>query len=187
MRFRRAKSTVYFLAAALLANPALAAMPRYQVTDKGLILEGVSSQCPMIYDNDWWTDVPDAAFIWAKASLDKCKLRGNIITRCTFGWEKGYAHKMEEQIQDCQKLLKACASQRAAQYSGPSPGSGRSPSPSGQRQDRRNEIQTQQRKRPHRGGGAQGLAGETAAGFRRRFVYRRWPRPISPSRGLPTA
>src|SRR5947209_5073286 len=85
----------------------MAVPPKYQATEKGLILERVSPDCPMIYDNDWWTDVPDAAYIWAKASLGKCNLRGNIVTRCTFDWEKGYAHKMEEQNHDCQKLLKA--------------------------------------------------------------------------------
>jgi hypothetical protein len=59
----------------------------------------------MVYDNDWWQDVPDAAYLWTKASLGKCDLRGNIITRCTFGWERGYAHKLQEQLDDCQKLL----------------------------------------------------------------------------------
>ena len=77
------------------------------VAGKRLRIQGVSSNSSVIYDNDWWTDVPDAAYIWAKASLGKCDLRGNIITRCTFGWEKGYAHKLEEQIQDSDKLLKA--------------------------------------------------------------------------------
>jgi hypothetical protein len=72
-----------------------------------LRVEGVSAGSPVIYDNDWWTDVPDAAYLWAKASLGACDLRGNVITRCTFGWEKGYAHKMEEQTRECDKLLKA--------------------------------------------------------------------------------
>lgn len=104
MLLRMVETAVYLLAAALLANPALAEAPKHRMTDKGLILEGVSPQCPMIYDNDWWTDVPDAAYLWAKASLGKCQLRGNIITRCTFGWEKGYAHRFEEQIEDGRKL-----------------------------------------------------------------------------------
>jgi TolB protein len=87
------------------ATPAMP--PRHRIADKELILDGVSPDCPVIYDNDWWTDVPDAAYLWAKASLGQCKLKGNIITRCTFGWEKGYAHKLEEQLQDCRKLLEA--------------------------------------------------------------------------------
>jgi hypothetical protein len=80
---------------------------------RGLYLEGVTVKAgekvanPVVYDNDWWTDVPDATYLWAKASLGRCALKGNVITRCTFGWERGYAHKMEEQVRDCQKLLKA--------------------------------------------------------------------------------
>ena len=70
MLVRMTKSAVYLLAIAFLANPTLAEAPKYQMTEKGLILEGVSPQCPMIYDNDWWTDVPDAAYLWAKASLE---------------------------------------------------------------------------------------------------------------------
>jgi hypothetical protein len=107
MLLRMAKSAVFLLASTFPAIPTWAEAPKYQTSHQCLNVEGVSPQCPMIYDNDWWTDVPDAAYIWAKASLGKCQLRGNIITRCTFGWEKGYAHKMEEQIQDCRKLLKA--------------------------------------------------------------------------------
>jgi hypothetical protein len=93
--------------ALLLANVARAVAPSYRVTERGLVIESVSPACPMIYDNDWWTDVPDAAYLWAKASLGQCQLRGNIITRCTFGWEKGYAHTMEESIRDGQKLWTA--------------------------------------------------------------------------------
>lgn len=80
--------------------------PEYRVEKGQLIVANVSPDCPMIYDNDWWQDVPDAAYLWAKASLGKCDLRGNIITRCTFGWEKGYAHQLQEQIDDCRKLLR---------------------------------------------------------------------------------
>lgn len=107
MRLRPWRSMASLLCALYLSSTASGMPPRYRVTEKGLILEGVSPDCPVIYDNDWWTDVPDAAYLWAKASLGKCKLKGNIITRCTFGWEKGYAHKLKEQIQDCNKLLKA--------------------------------------------------------------------------------
>lgn len=79
--------------------------PEYRVENGQLLIAGVSPDCPMIYDNDWWQDVPDAAYLWTKASQGKCDLRGNVITRCTFGWERGYAHKLQEQIDDCQKLL----------------------------------------------------------------------------------
>jgi hypothetical protein len=96
-----------FAAVLLIAATARAAKVPYRLGERGLEIEGVGSDCPMIYDNDWWCDVPDAAYIWAKASLGQCDLKGNIITRCTFGWEKGYAHKLEEQVRDCHKLLKA--------------------------------------------------------------------------------
>lgn len=79
--------------------------PEHRVENGRLTLVGVSPECPMIYDNDWWQDVPDAAYLWTKASQGICQLRGNIITRCTFGWENGYAHKLQEQIDDCRKLL----------------------------------------------------------------------------------
>lgn len=95
-----------FIFSTLLAlGVANAVPPDYRMEDGRLVLVGVSPDCPMIYDNDWWQDVPDAAYLWAKASLGKCDLRGNVITRCTFGWEQGYAHKLQEQIDDCRKLL----------------------------------------------------------------------------------
>ncbi len=97
------------LALCLLPGPGQATAPKYQATRDGLALDGVSADNPIIYDNDWWTDVPDAAYLWVKASLGKCDLRGNVITRCTFGWDKGYAHKMAEQVADCDKLWKAAA------------------------------------------------------------------------------
>jgi hypothetical protein len=96
------------LLAAILAPVAAPAVPpKYEARDGKLLLDGVSAENPVIYDNDWWTDVPDAAYLWAKASLGRCDLRGNVVTRCTFGWETGYAHKLEEQTRDCDKLLKA--------------------------------------------------------------------------------
>lgn len=92
-------------AAAIAQRCASALPPDYRMVDGQLVVAGVSPECPMIYDNDWWQDVPDAAYLWTKASLGHCDLRGNIITRCTFAWEKGYAHKLQEQVDDCQKLL----------------------------------------------------------------------------------
>ena len=89
----------------MLAAAPPAEMPSFRVGGGGLIIEGVSADCPMIYDNDWWTDVPDAAYLWAKSSQGKCRLRGNIITRCTFAWEKGYVHPMRDQIDEYRKLL----------------------------------------------------------------------------------
>ncbi len=99
--------SVAILAMFLFIASSEAVPPKYKVTEKQVIIEGVSPDNPVVYDNDWWTDIPDAAYIWAKASLGKCDLRGNIITRCTFGWKTGYAHRLEDQVKDCDKLLKA--------------------------------------------------------------------------------
>lgn len=102
----RLRPIAFLIASTLVSLRVAHALPPACRVDNGrLVIVGVSPDCPMIYDNDWWQDVPDAAYLWIKASLGKCDLRGNIITRCTFGWEKGYAHKLQEQIDDCQKLL----------------------------------------------------------------------------------
>ena len=71
-----------FLAATL---PAPALKPVYRVTDRGVLLERVSPRNPMIYDNDWWKNVPDAAYLWAKASMGQADLRGNIVSRDMWG------------------------------------------------------------------------------------------------------
>jgi hypothetical protein len=80
--------------------------PDYKIDAHGVRLAGVSPACPVIYDNDWWTDVPDAAYIWAKVSLGACDLRGNVVTRCTFDWEKGYAHTLDQQTAEAEHLFK---------------------------------------------------------------------------------
>jgi hypothetical protein len=33
-------------------------------------------------------------------------LRGNVITRCTFDWEKGYAHTLDQQTAEAERLFK---------------------------------------------------------------------------------
>jgi len=97
-------SVVTAMVALYCASAAVATPPAYRMSQNGLLLDGVSAANPIVYDNDWWTDVPDAAYIWAKASAGKANLRANIITRCTFGWDKGYAHTMAQQVEDFQKL-----------------------------------------------------------------------------------
>ncbi len=84
-----------------------ALVPEFSVTNGTLRLAGVSAANPMIYDNDWWTDVPDAAYLWAKASLGQCQLKGNIVSRDMWGWEKGYTYQIEQGMADCRKLLAA--------------------------------------------------------------------------------
>lgn len=85
---------------------ASAVPPEFTVTERGLDLPRVSSDRPIIYDNDWWTDVPDAAYLWVKASLGDAKLKGNVITRCTFGWEKKYAHTLEQSVGEARNLMR---------------------------------------------------------------------------------
>ncbi len=62
----------------------------------------------MIYDNDWWKDCPDAAYIWTKASQGKINLRGNIVSRDMYDWQKGYVHQLDAGVKDAQSLLDAC-------------------------------------------------------------------------------
>jgi hypothetical protein len=104
-----ASSLAYFYAAGILwfGAVALAVPPDYVLSAQGLKLAHVSQDNPMIYDNDWWTDVPDAAYLWAKASLEQCQLKGNIVSRDMWGWEKGYTYQLKQGMADCRKLLKA--------------------------------------------------------------------------------
>lgn len=90
----------------LLAQPLPAVVPEHSVENGVIRLKGVGPDNPILYDNDWWTDVPDAAYLWAKASLGEAKLVGNVITRCTFGWEKKYAHTLKQQTDEATKLLR---------------------------------------------------------------------------------
>lgn len=89
----------------LLAAPVHAIVPEYSLENGVVRLKDVGPTNPILYDNDWWTDVPDAAYLWAKASLGQAELKGNIITRCTFGWEKGYAHSLKQQTDEAAKLF----------------------------------------------------------------------------------
>lgn len=103
---RKSWTLVVALLVAGVAALAGAVPPATEVTQDGFRLAGVSPACPVIYDNDWWRDVPDAAFVWAKASLGQCHLRANIVTRCTFGWETGYAHTLAQQTAEAEQLLR---------------------------------------------------------------------------------
>lgn len=94
------------VALCVVIETARAVPPEFRVTESGLDVARVSPDCPILYDNDFWTDVPDAAYLWAKASLGEAKLVGNVITRCTFGWEKKYAHELKQQTDEAAKLLR---------------------------------------------------------------------------------
>jgi hypothetical protein len=81
--------------------------PEYKVSKQGLDLVRARADCPMIYDNDWWKDVPDAAYLWAKASLGQADLRGNVVSRDMWDWQKGYTYKLEQGLKDARSLLEA--------------------------------------------------------------------------------
>jgi hypothetical protein len=52
----------------------------FSVDATGLKIEGVDSTNPVIFDNERWDNGVDNEFIWAKASLGKLDLRGDIVT-----------------------------------------------------------------------------------------------------------
>lgn len=86
---------------------AVAEKPRYKIENGRVRIENVSPECPIIYDNDWWKDVPDAAYLWMKASQGQAKLRGNIVTRDMWNWDQGYQYKIEQGMAEAQALLEA--------------------------------------------------------------------------------
>jgi hypothetical protein len=99
---------VFLVAAVLMgARFASGSPPEYKVSKQGLDLARVSPDCPMIYDNDWWKDTPDAAYLWAKASLGQADLRGNVVSRDMWDWQKGYTYKLEQGMKDARSLLEA--------------------------------------------------------------------------------
>ncbi len=85
---------------------AWAVVPEYSIENGVVRIKNVGRENPVVYDNDWWTDVPDAAYLWAKASLGEARLKGNVVTRCTFGWETKYAHTLKEQTDEAEKLFR---------------------------------------------------------------------------------
>lgn len=88
-----------------LVSGARATEIKYQNTDAGLKIEGVSPACPMVYDNDWMGDTPDKNYLWAKASLGRADLRGNIVSRDLWDWQKGYQFSMQQGLDDARKSL----------------------------------------------------------------------------------
>lgn len=83
-----------------------AAVPEHSVTDGAVHLPGVGPDNPILYDNDWWFDVFDNNYLWASTSLGNANLRGNIVTRDMWDWDKGYHYSFEQSWKDAEKALK---------------------------------------------------------------------------------
>jgi hypothetical protein len=102
------RSVVTLAALSLLAfvqQELLAEVPEHRLRDGVLEISHVTADCPIIYDNDWWKDVPDAAYLWMKASQGQAKLRGNIVSRDMWNWQNGYQYSLEQSWQEAQALF----------------------------------------------------------------------------------
>jgi hypothetical protein len=85
--------------------PASAEVPAFTVTDGSVDIEGVGPGNPIIYDNDWWFDVFDNNYLWSQASLGNVDLRGNIVSRDMWDWQKGYQYSYQQSWDDGEKSL----------------------------------------------------------------------------------
>ena len=90
--------TAAALVTALVTATLQAVGVTYTVGPEGLRIEGVGTDNPLIYDNDWWSDTPDKNYLWAKASLGKADLRGNVVSRDLWDWQKGYLYTLERSL-----------------------------------------------------------------------------------------
>jgi hypothetical protein len=90
----------------LMAWNLSAVVPEHTVTRGAVRLSGVGPDNPILYDNDWWFDVFDNNYLWAQASLGQARLRGNIVSRDMWDWQKGYHYSFEQSWQDAEKALK---------------------------------------------------------------------------------
>jgi hypothetical protein len=58
--------------------------PGYRITDNGLRIDGIRADHPtnrVIYDNDFYFDAMDFAYLAAQAKLGRVDFRGFIVTR----------------------------------------------------------------------------------------------------------
>jgi hypothetical protein len=88
------------------AAVAQAVVPQFNLREGGVHLDGVGPDNPIVYDNDWWFDVFDNNYLWAQASLGTADLRGQIVTRDMWDWEKGYKYLMADCWKDAEKALR---------------------------------------------------------------------------------
>ncbi|MCF7788738.1 MAG: hypothetical protein K9N47_21620 [Prosthecobacter sp.] len=87
----------------LLSLNLWAVIPPYELKDGEVHLAGVGPDNPVIYDNDWWFDVFDNNYLWARASLGKINFRANIVSRDMWEWDIGYKYAMQRCIDDANK------------------------------------------------------------------------------------
>jgi hypothetical protein len=90
----------------LSAGSLSAGVPEHTVENGAVHVKGVGPDNPILYDNDWWFDVFDNDYLWAQASLGHATLRGNIVSRDMWDWQKGYYDSFEKSWQDAGKTLK---------------------------------------------------------------------------------
>ncbi len=88
-----------------LAKSACAIPPEYAIEKGAVKLRGVSTDNPILYDNDWWFDVFDNNYLWAQASLGQANLRGIIVSRDMWDWQTGYLYSMKQSIDDANKAI----------------------------------------------------------------------------------
>jgi len=91
---------------ALLTLNLWAVVPQHSLTEGAVHLDGVGPDNPILYDNDWWFDVFDNNYLWAQTSLGHAKLRGNIVSRDMWDWQKGYHYSFEQSWKDAEQALK---------------------------------------------------------------------------------
>ncbi len=119
----RALSVIYGVLVGM--TPAQASLPNYSVENGVVKLANVSPDNPIIYDNDWWFDVFDNNYLWAQASLGHAKLRGNIVSRDMWDWQKGYLYKMEDCVKDAAKAIELARASGLKKIPDATPGSDR--------------------------------------------------------------
>jgi hypothetical protein len=94
------------LGSLLTVAPSSAIVPEHTVENGAVRLVGVGPDNPILYDNDWWFDVFDKNYLWAQASLGAAKLRGNIVSRDMWDWQKGYLYSFDQSWKDAEKALR---------------------------------------------------------------------------------
>lgn len=87
------------------SSVAEAVPPSYRLENGVVSMSGIGPDNPIIYDNDWWFDVFDNNYLWAQASLGEADLRGNIVTRDMWDWQKEYLYPMDKCVEDARKAL----------------------------------------------------------------------------------